>query len=309
MRVVITGGTGLIGAALARELGAAGHDVVLLTRDPARAGGLPGGVVAAGWDGESAEGWGHLAAGSAIVHLAGENIAAGRWTAERKRRIRESRVRSGEAVVEAIRRAAPRPAVLLQGSAVGYYGPRGDEPVDESAPPGDDFLARVCVDWEASTAEAEALGVRRAVLRTGVVLAREGGALPKMLLPFRLFAGGPVGSGRQQLPWIHLADEIGAIRYLLEREDAAGPFNLAAPEPVDNREFARVAGRVLGRPSFLPTPAAALRLPLGEMADILLTGQRAVPSRLLALGYRFRFPSLEAALRDLTGGRRASAHA
>lgn len=301
MRVVITGGTGLIGTALARELAEGGHEVVVLTRDPARATGLPAGVTAARWDGRTADGWGHLVAGAGIVHLAGESIAAGRWTAERKRRIRASRVESGAAVVAAIRGATPRPAVLVQGSAVGYYGPRGDEPVDESAPPGNDFLAQVCVDWEASTAEAEPLGVRRAVARTGVVLARQGGALPKMLLPFRLFAGGPVGSGRQQLPWIQLADEVGAIRFLLERADARGPFNLTAPEPVSNRELARIAGRVLGRPAFFPTPAPLLRLALGEMADILLTGQRAIPKRLLELGYRFRFPTLEPALRDLLG--------
>jgi hypothetical protein len=307
MKVLITGGTGLIGSALSRELAAAGHEVVVLTRDPARAGALPPGVTAAGWDGRTAAGWGHLAAGAGgIVHLAGENIAAGRWTAERKRRIRDSRVRSGEAVMAAIRAAAPRPAVLLQASGVGYYGP-GDEPVDESAPPGGDFLARVCVDWEAATAEVEALGVRRAVLRTAVVLAREGGALPKMLLPFRLFAGGPVGSGRQQLSWIHLADETGAIRFLLERDDASGPFNLSAPEPVSNREFARTAGRVLGRPSVLPTPAPAMRLLLGEMADMLLIGRRALPARLLALGYRFRFPALEGALQDLLGEPRRAA--
>jgi hypothetical protein len=307
MRVLITGGTGIIGSALARDLVAAGHEVVALTRDPARATGLPPGVTAAGWDARTAAGWGHLAAGAAIVNLAGESIAGGRWTAERKRRIHDSRVGAGEAVMAAIRAAAPRPRVLLQASAVGYYGPRGDEPVDESAPPGGDFLARVCIDWEAATAEAEALGVRRAVLRTGVVLARDGGALPKMLLPFRLFAGGPVGGGRQQVSWIHLADEVGAIRFLLERDDARGPFNLTAPEPVSNREFARAAGRVLRRPSFFPGPAAAMRLVLGEMADILLTGQRAVPKRLLELGYRFCFPSLDPALEDLLRKRRRAA--
>ncbi len=307
MRVLITGGTGLIGSALARDLVAAGHEVVVLTRDPTRATGLPPGVTAAGWDARTADGWGHLAAGAAIVNLAGESIAGGRWTAERKRRIRDSRVRAGEAVLAAIRGASPRPRALLQASAVGYYGPRGDEPVDESAPPGNDFLARVCVDWEAATAEAETLGVRRCVLRTGLVLARDGGALPKMLLPFRMFAGGPVGGGRQQLPWIHLADEVGAICFLLERDDARGPFNLTAPEPVSNREFARIAGRVLRRPSFFPGPAAAMRLVLGEMADILLTGQRAVPKRLRELGYRFRFPALEPALADLLrSGRRAA---
>jgi uncharacterized protein (TIGR01777 family) len=237
--------------------------------------------------------------GAAVVHLAGENIAAGRWTDARKRRIRESRVKSSRAVAEAIEEAADKPRVLLQGSAVGYYGPRGDEVVSEEEPPGEDFLARVCVEWEASTAGVESLGVRRAVLRTGVVLSTEGGALPKMLLPFRLFAGGPVGSGRQCFPWIHIADEVGAIRFLLENDRASGPFNLTAPEPITNRQFSRVLGEVLHRPSLLPAPAFALRLALGEMADMLLNGQRAVPSQLQELGYTFRFPEAEAALRDL----------
>jgi len=302
MRVVITGGSGLIGGALARELGAAGHDVVILTRDvgKTRAGGLPAGVRVVQWDGKTAAGWGSLLdADTAIVHLAGESIAAGRWTAERKRRIRDSRVVSGQAVLEAIRAAAVKPRALLQGSAVGYYGPRGDESLGEDAAPGGDFLAEVCKAWEASTAEAEALGVRRVVLRTGVVLARHGGALPKIALPFKMLAGGRLGDGRQWLSWIHLADEVGAIRFLLEREDARGPFNLAAPSPVTNRDLTRVLAKVLHRPGFLPAPAFALRLALGEMADMLLTGQRAVPSRLLALGFAFRHPEIEPALRSL----------
>jgi uncharacterized protein (TIGR01777 family) len=184
---------------------------------------------------------------------------------------------------------------------VGYYGPRGEEDVAEDHPPGADFLARTCVEWEAAGAPVEALGVRRPLLRTGVVLARDGGALPKMLLPFRLFAGGPVGSGRQWMPWIHLADEVGAIRFLLDHPTATGPFNLASPNPVTNREFSRALGRVLRRPSFLPAPAFALRLALGEMADVVLTGQRAVPRRLEGLGFLFRFPTAEAALKDLLG--------
>lgn len=302
MRVVITGGSGLIGSGVARDLGEAGHEVVVLTRNPAKAGPLPANTRAVQWDGRTSEGWASLLDGdTGIVHLAGESIADGRWTAERKRRIRDSRVESGRAVLEAIRRAEDKPRVLLQGSAVGYYGPRGDEVVTEHHPPGDDFLARVCVEWEASTAEAEALGVRRALLRTGVVLSPKGGALPKMALPFRLGAGGPLGSGRQWFPWIHIADEVGAIRFLLEREDASGPFNLAAPDPLRNRDFTRELGRALRRPSLFPAPGFALRAVLGEMADMLLNGQRAVPQRLVEAGYVFRYPEAGPALRDLLG--------
>lgn len=300
MRVVITGGTGLIGGELARELGRAGHDVVVLTRNLNKTSPLPPGVRAVEWDGRTSEGWRKLLdGGTAVVHLAGESIATGRWSAEKKRRIRDSRVESGRAVAQAIREISEKPRVLLQGSAVGWYGDSGDEVLREDSPPGTGFLADVCRDWEASTAEVEALGVRRALLRTGVVLARQGGALPPITLPFRLMAGGPIGSGRQWFPWIHLADEIGAIRFLLEREDARGPFNLTAPNPVTNLELTRLLGRILRRPSFLPAPGFALRLALGEKADMLLQGQRAVPARLLELGYAFRYPEPEAALRDL----------
>jgi uncharacterized protein len=299
MRVVITGGSGLIGGALARELGGAGHDVVVLSRSPKAEGGAPG-VRAVQWDGRTPVGWSSLLDGdTAIVHLAGESIASGRWTADKKRRIRESRVVSGQAVLQAIREAAAKPKILLQGSAVGYYGPRGDEVIREDAAPGSDYLADVCKEWEASTAAAEALGVRRALLRTGVVLAREGGALPKMSLPFKMMAGGPLGDGRQWFPWIHLEDEVGAIRFLLEREDARGPFNLTAPNPLTNRDFTKVLARALHRPGIMPAPSFALRLALGEMADMLLNGQRVVPSRLLELGYTFRHPEAAAALRSL----------
>ncbi len=299
MRIVITGGTGLIGSALARDLGETGHEVIALTREPAKAS-LPPNTRAVEWDARTAAGWGALLDGdTAIVNLAGESIGTGRWTAAKKRRIRESRVDAGKAVLAAIRQAAGKPRVLLQGSAVGYYGRSGDEVATESHPPGEDFLAQVCVDWEASTAEAEALGVRRAVLRTGVVLSDAGGALPRMALPFRLLAGGPLGNGRQWFPWIHIADEVAAIRFLLEHEDARGPFNLTAPRPLTNRDFSRVLGRALHRPSLMPAPSVALRLVLGEMADMLLYGQRAVPHRLLEHGYVFRHPDPLGALRDL----------
>lgn len=300
MRVIITGGSGLIGRALARDLGGAGHDVVILSRDPGKVGTLPPGVRAARWDGRTAQGWVSLLdADGAIVHLAGESVAQGRWTAQKKRRIRDSRVVSGAAVMDAVREAPVKPRVLVQASAVGYYGGRGDEVIPEDTPPGRDFLAEVCQEWEASTAEAEGLGVRRAVARTGIVLAREGGALPLMSLPFKLMVGGPIGDGRQWFPWIHLDDEVGALRFLLEREEARGAFNLSAPHPVTNRELTQTLARVLGRPGLLPAPGFALRIALGEMADSLLQGQRAVPSRLADLGYAFRWPDLEPALRNL----------
>jgi len=300
MRVIITGGTGLIGKALAASLAADQHEVSVLTRSPNASAGLPSGVRAAQWDGKTAEGWGQLADGAdALVNLAGESIAAGRWTEERKRRIRESRLNAGRAIVQAVQAARQKPAVVIQSSAVGYYGPHGDEELAEEALAGNDYLAQVAVDWENSTAPLDALGVRRAIVRTGVVLSKHGGALPQMLLPFKFFAGGPVGSGRQWFPWIHAADEVGAIRFLIERQDARGAFNVCAPNPLTNAEFARVVGRVLGRPAFMPAPALALRIVFGEMATILLDGQRQIPRRLLAHGFAFRFPSAEAALRDI----------
>jgi len=303
MRVIITGGTGLIGRALSARLAQEGHDPIVLTRDPEKAkGDLPSGVRAAGWDGKSGAGWSNLIeAGTTIVHLAGAGVADARWTPSRKREIRESRLISGAAVLAAIQESPAKPRALLQASAVGYYGPRGDEPIDETEPPGSTFLAEVCVEWEASTRAVEAQGIRRAILRTGLVLTPKGGALGKMLLPAKLGANGPLGTGRQGFPWIHLEDEIGAIRFLIDREDATGPFNLAAPNPPSQAEFAKALGRVLHRPSFLPAPAFALRLALGEMADALLDGHRVVPKRLLELGYRFRFPDLEEALADLLG--------
>ncbi len=200
-----------------------------------------------------------------------------------------------------MRDAARKPAVVVQSSAIGYYGPHADEPLTEDAPPGDDFLARLCVAWEAAAAPLDELGVRRVTLRTGVVLSTAGGAFPRLLLPFRLFAGGPMGNGRQWMSWIHLADEVAAIRFLLAREDAAGPFNLTAPEPLTNAQFSRLLGRIMRRPAFLPVPAFAMRLALGEAATIVLDGQRVLPRRLQELGFAFRFPTAEAALRDLLG--------
>ena len=299
-RVLITGGTGLIGRALSASIAADGYEVIVLSRNPERAIGLPPGVCAERWDARSAVGWGVLADGAyAVVNLAGEGISAGRWTPERKRRILESRLNAGRAVVEAIEAAKARPLVLIQASGVGYYGPCGEEDVPESAPAGRDYLARLAVEWESSTAGVEALGVRRVIVRTGIVLSKNGGALPRMMLPFRFFIGGRLGSGRQWLPWIHIADEVGAIRFLLENEKARGAFNLGAPNPVTNADFSRWVGRQMGRPAVVPTPGFLLRVAFGEMAGMLLTGQRAVPRHLTQMGYAFRFAEAVAALRDI----------
>lgn len=301
MHTIITGGTGLIGRALAESLAADGHKVTVLSRSPQKnQGKMPAGVEVARWDGKSAEGWGYLADGAyAIVNLAGEGIADGRWSAERKRRILQSRVDAGKAVVEAIRQAKVKPKVVIQSSAVGYYGASDAMPLPEESPLGKDFQARVCFEWEASTAEVERMGVRRAIIRSGVVLSTKGGAFPKLLLPFQLFAGGPLGSGKQFFPWIHIDDEVRAIRFLMENEKAKGPFNLTAPQPPTNKEFAQKLGKAMGRPAFLPAPAIAMKILFGEMSTILLDGQRAIPQALEEAGYGFAYPEAVSAIKDI----------
>lgn len=304
MRIIITGGTGMIGSRLVATLAEAGHEVIVLSRSPQKYS-FPDGARGEKWDAKTSSGWGHLADGAdAIINLAGENIAGDglvpdRWTAEKKRRIRESRLNVGEAVMEAIDRAAQKPAVLIQSSGIDYYGDSGDQIVTEDSPAGDTFLAQVCVDWEDSTAEAETQGVRRVVLRTGVVFSMEGGALPITVLPFRFFAGGTLGNGRQWLPWIHIDDVVAAIVYLLEHESASGPINLVSPNPVQNKELAKAIGEVLKRPSFMPAPAFAMRLALGETADLVLHSHRVLPQKLQALSYPFRYTDVRVALRDL----------
>ena len=306
MRVIITGGTGLIGSALSASLASDNHEVIVLSRSPEEATSLPPGVRVVGWDARTADAWGHLADGAdAIVNLAGANLSGtkffpNRWTPERKQIIRDSRIYAGRAVVDAVEKAERKPRVVVQASGVGYYGPLGSEKVTEDWPPGDDFGARVARDdWEPSTAPVEAMGVRRVVVRNAPVLSLDGGALPRLVLPFRLFVGGPMGSGQQWLSWIHMEDEVAAIRFLIDREGASGPFNLAAPEPVTNAEFGKTIGRVLGRPYFMPVPGFALRLAFGEVAGVVLEGQRALPQRLLDLGFTFRYPDAESALKDI----------
>ncbi len=306
-RILIAGGTGFLGRPLAATLARNGYEVVVLTRDPATAKPIAGGRLAA-WDGSTAEGWGALADGAyAIVNLAGDNIGEGRWTQAKKQRVIASRLHAGAAIVAAVSAARRKPAVLLQASAVGYYGDRADEELADDAPAGSGFLAETCVAWEASTAAVEAQGVRRAVARTGVVLDMAGGALPKIALPYRLGAGGPMGTGRQWMPWIHLHDEIAALAFLLETATARGAFNVCAPHPLRNAELGQEIGRVLHRPSLLPAPTFALRLALGEMSALVLQSQRCIPAKLLALGFTFRFPEAAAALRDALGRRESGA--
>lgn len=299
MKFLITGGTGLIGRALTADLLRDGHSVVVLTRDPQRVKEPIAGVDYRQWDGKTASRWGELVGESdAIVNLAGANLSEGLWTAERKRAIRNSRVDAGRAVVEAIGSARSKPAVLIQASGVGYYGIDDQALLEERALNGDDFLAGVSRDWEAATQQVEEMGVRRVIIRSGVVFSPRGGALARMLLPFKLFVGGPLGSGKQWLSWIHLDDQVRAIRFLIDNRKAHGAFNLVA-EPVTNADFARVAGRIMRRPAILPVPAFALRLALGEMSTVVLDGQRASAKKLTDLGFQFKYFKLDEALQDL----------
>lgn len=305
MRIIITGGTGFIGRQLAAELLGAGYEVAVLSRNPAKVAGLPSQVRVERWDAVSARGWGALADGAlAIVNLAGENLAGegflpSRWTDARRARIRDSRLNAGRAVVDAVSAATIKPKAVIQSSGIGHYGYLSDKVFTESDPPGSDFLARLTVDWEGSTASVAEQGVRHISIRSGVVLSPDEGALNRLILPFKLFAGGPMGSGKQGFAWIHPADEIAAIRFLIENEAANGPFNLIAPQPTTFAEFARTLGRVMHRPYWFPVPAFALRAVLGEVASTVLEGQRAMPRKLLDLGFRFRFPDAESALEDL----------
>ena len=307
MKVVMPGGSGFLGRALADALLQDGHEVVVLTRalQPGvvvhEAGtGLPG-LSNAGWRPDGTDGAGQWAAvvdgADAVVNLTGESIAARRWSTAQKTRIRDSRVLATQSVVGAIRVAANPPATLVNASAIGYYGNRGDEELDEASSAGDDFLAGSCVDWEAAAREAEASIHRLVILRGGVALDRNGGPLERMVLPFKLFVGGPLGSGRQYISWIHRADWVDLVRWVLATPTAAGVLNATAPAPVTNLEFSKALGHALDRPSFLPTPPFALRLALGELADaLLLGGQRVLPSKALELGFSFRFSTITHAL-------------
>ena len=297
MKIVLTGGTGLIGAHLVRRLGGQGHQLTLLTRDPAR---VPGGVQAVAWQPlEEAAPAPALNGADAVIHLAGEPIAAGRWTAVRRERIEASRWTGTANLVRGLTAAEPRPRVLLAGSAVGYYGHRGDESLEEDAIPGTGYLAAVADRWEREAAAAEQLRIRVVYLRTGVVLAREGGALPRMAAPFRAGAGGRLGNGRQWMPWVHIDDVVGLIELALGDEELRGPLNLVAPGAATNAELTRALGQALRRPAFMIVPTLALKLMFGGMSETLLASQRVIPAAAGRAGYRFRYPSLDAALADL----------
>jgi uncharacterized protein (TIGR01777 family) len=298
MRVAVTGATGTIGRALVAELVQRGDEVTALSRDPATA---DLGVETLGWPDPKRERppAGAFHGRDAVVHLLGETLAQ-RWSDEAKREIRDSRVLATQNLVAALATLPDekRPRMLVSQSAVGWYGPRGSERIDEDQPAGGDFLAGVVRDWEAEARKAP--GMRVVLTRAGVVLSPKGGALEKMLPFFKLGIGGPVAGGKQYVPWVHLDDVVGAIVFCLA-EQCSGPVNVTAPEPVTNRDFSRTLGRVLRRPAFAPVPGLAVKALYGEMATIVTTGQRAVPSRLTELGYEFRRPELEAALRDATG--------
>jgi hypothetical protein len=306
MRFIITGGTGLIGQALTSDLLNEGHEVVVLSRNPAMGKDvLPPGTRIVGWDAKTSESWVAWAEGAAaIINLAGERLAGPnpfklRWTDRRKNLICESRLHAGQAVSQAVEAVREKPKVVVQASGINYY-PIGDDIATEETPPGEGFLPHICANcWEISTQPVEGLGVRRVVIRTGPVLHPKSGPLPPMVLQSKLFLGGPLGNGRQWFSWIHPTDVVGGIRFLIDHPRATGAFNLCSPNPLTNAAFSQVLGRVLRRPSILPLPSFVLKFLFGEMASTMLTGVRAVPARLQAMGYTFRIPEAGEALKDL----------
>jgi NAD dependent epimerase/dehydratase family enzyme len=325
-RVIVTGATGHIGRPLCRRLRERGYAVVAFSRNPEAARRtVPDAAEYVAWRPEEQGAWAAAVDGAyGVIHLAAASLFEQRWSAAYKREIVESRRLGTRGLVQAMAHARTRPQAFVCISAVGYYGPRGDEPLDEGAPPGDDFLAHVCREaWESEAARAEELGVRTAIVRSGVVigsdrpmrlaldlrgasLARPGlilrteeGALPLLVLPFHFFAGATILPGTQYISWIHVADIVGILLMALEDEHVRGPVNATAPEPNTNRDFVRAIGRVMGRPAWLPVPGFALKLLLGEMGDMVTTGQRVIPKKAMELGYRFEHPALEAALRAI----------
>lgn len=303
MRIGVTGGTGLIGTALCRRLVHEGNELVLFGRNRAAARDLVPAARFVEWDVQKQLVKRDLEGGfDAFVHLAGESIADGRWTPRQKRRIRDSRVLGTRNLVEGFGECGAAPGVLICSSAVGFYGDRGDEELDEESLPGSGFLSDLAVNWESEAKRISSLGSRLVLLRTGVVLSDLGGALRKMLLPFRLGLGGRLGDGRQFMSWIHLADQVDLIVFAIKNQSVEGALNTTAPNPARNLEFTRQLGRALGRPTWFPIPGFVLRLALGEMADaLLLEGQFVLPRKAMSAGFTFRFPELTEALQDLLG--------
>jgi len=309
MKVVIAGGSGFLGTALAWAWAEEGHDVRILTRAiPAgqaqhESGTGKPGITRVGWrpDGTAVTVGQELERADALISLAGESIGSGRWTASRKQALRDSRLRATRSLVEALAATREPPHTFVSASGVGYYGDRGNETLSEDAPPGSDFMARLCVDWEAEATAAARPGVRVIPLRTGLVLENSGGVLPRMAMPFRYFAGAALGSGRQYISWIHRLDWLELVRFIVDTRSIEGPVNATAPHPVTNAAFSHALGRALHRPSFMRAPSFVLRLMLGELADSILTGQRAIPAKALAHGHHFRYPEIEIAFRGIFG--------
>jgi len=294
MNVLIAGGSGFIGTALTKSLIQDDHKVVILTR------GKPKNSNQIQWDGRTTNGWGYIVNEmDAVVNLTGYGLEHWPWTKRQKQKFIDSRVLPGLALASAIKDSSRRPSVFLQTSGINRYGLRNEAVADESTPPADDFLAQLTVGWEDATKSVEELGVRRVITRNAVVLARRGGLFPLMALPVRLFFGGRFGDGKQAMPWIHIADEIGAIRFLLESESASGAFNLITPTPTSNADLMRTIAKVLRRPYWFHLPALLLRIPLGEMSVLLTEGSYSQPKRLLEIGYKFKYPTFEEATRDI----------
>ncbi len=293
MNILITGGTGFIGSALSRKLKNSGHNVTVTTRRQSdskeKLTWSPPGLIP-----ES-----KLSNIDAVINLAGESIASGRWTAERKKRLISSRVETTRALVESIKNSDPGPKILISASAVGFYGQHGDEEVTENTGQGTDFLAEICRAWESEALKAQESGLRVVIMRFGTVLESDGGALLKMITPFKLFLGGPLGSGRQWFPWVHRDDLTGIIKYAMDNKSMSGPFNVTSPQAVTNREFSDALGRALNRPSCLPVPGFVLKIVFGELSSILLTGQKVLPEKILNAGFKFKYPDIDGALRAI----------
>ncbi|PKN98316.1 MAG: TIGR01777 family protein [Chloroflexi bacterium HGW-Chloroflexi-4] len=299
MRIVIIGGMGLIGRAVTEMATAKGHFVVVTSRTTHSAGAVSGNVVRQQWDGKSAEDLRPIIDGlDAVINLAGESIGKGLWTSKRKAELLQSRLVPAQALVEALKLCQEPPQTLIQASAIGYYGTGTDEK-DEDSTPGTDYLAKFAAQWEESTKAVEELGIRRVIIRSGIVLQKGEGVLTQLMLPFKLMVGGPVGSGKQIFSWIHIRDEAAAILYLLKKSEFSGVFNLTAPKPKSNSDMGRVIAKAMRRPYWMPVPGFALKLLLGEMSTLVLDGQKVMPKRLLEAGYIFCFDDLEEAVSDL----------
>ena len=305
MRIIIAGGSGLIGRELASALVNTGNELSILSRNPGKVIDMPGAVKILQWDGKTLQEWGkEIEKTDAVINLTGENISGSglfptRWTAERKERLRQSRVSAGKVLTQAIEMSGKKPSVFVQASGIGFYGKQPEKQFTEESGGGDDFFANLSKVWEASSQPVEVLGVRRVIVRNGIVLSTKGGALPSLLLQYRLFVGGPIGGGKQVYSWIHIDDEVNAIRFLIENNNASGVFNLTAPNPVTNKEFGKTISRVMRRPHYFPLPGFGMRIAFGEVASMVLEGQTVFSNKLLEAGYVFKFPTLDLALKDL----------